>query len=144
MWRCSDGFNMTVTYTPAISSELTAYLTHTNDADLQTLTLNDYTYITNRTKRTEMDTSTKAPAKPFEAYVELKKVAYASQYSLNLYDSTAAGSEKIIHTATRIRVDREYDTSNNCAANGNPLTQGQLPTGGNRCTTGDTLSLIHI
>ena len=33
------------------------YLTHTGDEDIQTLTLNDFTYINNRSKTVEMDTT---------------------------------------------------------------------------------------
>ena len=132
MWRCRDGYAMDVVYTSSVASELEAYLTHTNDADLQTLTLNDYTYITNRTKRTEMDTSTKEPAKPYEAFVELRKVAYASQYSLNIYDSTTTPIS--IYTATRIKVEREFDSHNGCASGGDLPASGNFPDDGVRCT----------
>ena len=64
MWCCTDiydtggtkrhsaGDEMNVTYPAAVSSQsaLVTYLTHTDDEDIQTLTLNNYTYITNRTK----------------------------------------------------------------------------------------------
>ena len=69
VWRCSDGQEMTVNYDGGTSAALTSYLTHTNDEDIQTLTLNDYTYFTNRTKTTAM-AATIAPAKPKEAYIE--------------------------------------------------------------------------
>ena len=42
MWSCLDGAEKTVAYDSGTSSALTTYLTHTNDEDLQTLTLNDY------------------------------------------------------------------------------------------------------
>ena len=50
------------------------YLMHTNDEDLQTLTLNDFTYLNNRSIITEMDT-TQEPLGNFgkEIFVELKK-----------------------------------------------------------------------
>ena len=50
------------------------YLTHTGDEDIQTLTLNDFTYLTNRTVNTEMDASVTAPAGDFtkEVFIELK------------------------------------------------------------------------
>ena len=132
MWKCSDGTECTVNYGTAGETALTAYLEHTADGDIQTLTLNDYTYITNRLKRVEMDTAATATAKPYEAFVELKKVNYASQYALNLYDST---STETVYTATRISVDRDYDSSNACQSGG---TLSGLPTGGNRCSGGET------
>ena len=42
MWKCSDGSAVTVT-SSADSSAMATYLTHTNDQDIQTLTLNDIT-----------------------------------------------------------------------------------------------------
>ena len=101
MWRCSDGVEMHVETDATKATQLVSYLTHSDDADLQPLTLNDYTYITNRTKTASMTTSTTA-AKPAEAFVELKKVAYASQYALNLYEGTTLSTVK---TATRISVE---------------------------------------
>ena len=97
VWRCSDGQEMTVNYDGGTSAALTSYLTHTNDEDIQTLTLNDYTYFTNRTKTTAM-AATIATAKPKEAYIELKKIAYASQYGFNVFDDN---SLQTTTTATR-------------------------------------------
>ncbi len=130
MWRCSDGQEMSVIYTSAVASELVSYLTHTDDADIQTLTLNDYTYITNRTKYTEMDTSTKEAAKPYEAYLELRKVAYASQYSLNIYDNLTAQD---VYTATRIKVEREFDSRNGCTSSHVMPAAGNFPDDGYHC-----------
>ena len=73
MWKCSDGSPVTVN-SSGNSSAMATYLAHTTDQDIQTLTLNDYTYITNRTKNTAMS-STKEAARPPEAFIELKKVA---------------------------------------------------------------------
>ena len=100
VWKCSDGSEITVTKKSGEESDLTAYLVHTLDEDLQTLTLNDFTYITNRTKTTAMAADI-ATAKPSEAFIELKKVAYASQYSVNLFDDVTTTS---ISTATKLSV----------------------------------------
>ena len=141
IWRCSDGNPMTVNYDSGAVTALTNYLTHTADADIQTLTLNDYTYITNRTKKVEMS-STIEPTRPKEAYIELKKVAYASQYALNLYDSLATTDT---YTATRIKVEREVDSSNGCDTGSGAGSAGDQPPSGtlhgstnytNRCTAG--------
>ena len=102
MWRCSDGASMTVNYDSGTATALTNYLTHTDDADIQTLTLNDFTYFANRTKTVAM-ANTVEPVRPAEAFLELRKVAYASQYAVNLYDDTTTRS---VYTATRIVVDR--------------------------------------
>ena len=75
------------------------YLMHTTDEDIQSLTLNDYTYITNRTKPAAMDATSTTTAQPHEAFIELKKIQYASHYALNVYDDT---SVETVYTATRI------------------------------------------
>ena len=113
MWKCSDGSEQTVTFDSGTASALATYLTHTNDEDLQTLTLNDYTYITNRTKTVDMAATT-AAAKPHEAYIDLKKVAYASQYSLNLFDNNDLTE---ITSATRIDIETVID-SKQCGRSG--------------------------
>tara|TARA_Y100001973_G_scaffold72500_1_gene105734 strand:+ start:1887 stop:5969 length:4083 start_codon:yes stop_codon:yes gene_type:complete len=82
-----------------------SYLTHNNDSDLQFLTLNDYTYITNRQKTVAMSTD-RSPVKPSEAFIQLKKVAYANQYAVNLFDTTDTTTET---TATRINVTKTDD-----------------------------------
>ena len=84
------------------ASSITNYLTNTSDEDLQTLTLNDYTYITNRTKTVTM-AATEEPVRPPEAYIQLKKVAYASQYALNLFDDTSTTE---VTTSTRVSVEQ--------------------------------------
>ena len=70
-----------------------------------------------------------APKRPPEAYVELKKVAYASQYSLNIFDDTSTDE---IYTAIRIDIQRDRDSSNTCD------TSGSLPTAGNGTFPGDS------
>ena len=115
MWRCSDGYAMTVNYDSSTSSALTSYLTHTTDEDIQALTLNDYTYLTNRTKTTAM-ASTTEPDRPFEAFVELKQVKYSSQYGLEIYNSTATSNLSTVNTATRLSVSySQSDTGSGSA-----------------------------
>ena len=83
MWDCLTGAEKTVVN--GIGNN--TYLTHTDDEDIQTLTLNDFTYLNNRSITTEMDTTTE-PDTNFkkEIFVELKKISYAKQYSLNIFD----------------------------------------------------------
>ena len=88
------------------------YLTHTANEDIQTLTLNDFTYLNNRNEIVEMD-STIEPLGNFgkEVFVELKKIAYAKQYSLNVFDDTTTQTTT---TATRIKVDMVRSSNNYC------------------------------
>tara|TARA_Y100001968_G_scaffold222332_1_gene205101 strand:+ start:1811 stop:4882 length:3072 start_codon:yes stop_codon:yes gene_type:complete len=143
MWKCADGAPVPVVYHGGSGSSsetaLKLYLNHNADDDIQSLTLNDYTYITNRAtlksdgttthpKTTVAMSATVEPARPAEVFIDLKKISYASQYALNLFDSTTVSE---VSTATRIEVTRQYDSSNAC--NSSNVLSG-LPTGGNRCT----------
>ena len=114
MWKCSDGSEMTVNYTTSVASQLTSYLTHSNDEDIQTLTVNDFTFITNRTKTVSM-ASTVEPVRPPEVFLELDQIKYASQYALNLFDNTTTQS---VSTVTRISVEQVRSSNNYCQTNG--------------------------
>ena len=112
MWDCLTGAEKTVVN--AIGNN--TYLTHTNDEDIQTLTLNDFTYINNRSVVTEMDTTTE-PLGDFtkEIFVELKKISYSKQYALNVFDNTTTST---VTTATRINVTLVNSSNNYCDSNG--------------------------
>ena len=131
MWRCSTFTVGGVTY-PAgepvnvvpqsnAASQLASYLQHTDDEHLQTLTLNDNTFINNRTKPTAMLTgaSDVAPTRPFEAFIELKQVKYASQYGVDIYNSEAPNDLVQLRSATRLGVSYTTGTTGN-----NLRTQG--------------------
>ncbi len=150
IWRCSDGAPQTVNYSttaPAAGqsapdeTKLKLYLNHNADDDLQVLTLNDVTYVTNRAtlkndgstahpKTTVAMRSDVVAARPPEAYFEVKKISYASQYSANIYDNT---TETEISTATRIRVQRTHDSSNGCNSEGR---LSGMPNQGHLCSDG--------
>ena len=108
MWDCLTGVEKTVVN--GIGNN--TYLTHTNDEDLQTLTLNDFTYINNRSIATEMDTTTE-PDTNFqkEIFVELKSISYAKQYAVNIFDNTNTST---VTTATRINVTLVNSSNNYC------------------------------
>ena len=112
IWDCLTGNEKNVVN--AIGNQ--NYLTHTGDEDIQTLTLNDFTYLNNRTKTVEMDTTTE-PDINFkkEIFVELKSISYAKQYALNLFDNTATST---VTTATRINVELVNSSNNYCDSNG--------------------------
>ena len=110
IWRCSDGADCSITQ-PA--NTLT-YLAHTYDDDLDSLTINDHTFITNRNQIVSM-ASVVEPVRPPEAFVELKKVAYGRQYQVYCYDKAETVE---ITTATEIKVERIVDTGNACDSSG--------------------------
>jgi len=129
IWSCTDGAEKTVTYDSGTATALTNYLTHTNDEDIQTLTLNDYTYVTNRTKTVAM-ASTVEPARPHEAFIELKKVAYANQYAVNLFNNNNTVTSS---TATRLKVDLVASSNNYCDGSGGMVARGSRNSQSTRC-----------
>ena len=151
MWRCSTFTVGGVTY-PAgepvnvvpdssVASQLSSYLTHTNDDDIQTLTLNDNTFINNRTEHTAM-ASTVEPAQPHQAFVELKQIKYASQYGLDLFNSTATNALVEVTTATRLNVTYHISNSpdpNNATNNDGTSTTYDLDVDGTCNSVGTQL-----
>ena len=114
------------------------YLTHTGPEDIQTLTLNDFTYLTNRNVITEMDPSVTEPAGNFtkEVFIELKTISYSKQYSFNVFNQDGSQDSHFTTatTATRINVERVRDSNNYCDTNGfmrTHATRGNNPYG--RC-----------
>ncbi len=126
MWKCSDGSEMTVT---GATTAMTNYLTHSNDEDIQTLTINDFTFLTNRTKTVAM-ANTIEPLRPPVIFIELKTIKYAAQYSLNLFDNTTTTP---ISTATRISVDLVRSSNNYCTSDGHMDTHANRPNNSTRC-----------
>jgi len=101
IWSMKSGKAMTVLYTAdAINLEgeqvggfytagnLTAiagpedYLVHSNNNDLHTMSVNDYTFITNRRTPVSMSNSV-TTTRPYEAFVELKALAHLQAYTLD-------------------------------------------------------------
>ena len=97
VWRCNDGQEMTITET----SSPATYLTHTTDADIQALTINDSTFLCNRSKTVAM-TSATAVTKPdqYSAYVELKQVLPRRMYALNIFSNTTLTTERSARAVT--------------------------------------------
>ena len=120
------------------------YLYHTGEEDIQPLTLNDFTYLTNRTKVTEMDTVNGVePIGNFqkEVFIELKQISYAKQYSLNVFDQDGTSSSHFTTetTATRINDELIKSSSNYCDSNGGMVARNSRPSQSTRCddTAGD-------
>ena len=128
MWKCSDGSEMTVTHDAGTQT----YLSHTEDDQLQTLTVNDFTYITNRNITVTMAQGTDLePVRPPEAFIELKQVAYSKQYSVNLFDNDTTQTTS---TATRIEVQLYRSSNNMCHTDGSLRSYALRHTDSNRCT----------
>ena len=126
MWDCLTGNSKNVVddtgtrasnnlYTYDDDTTGNKYLKHSADDMIQTLTLNDFTYISNRNVIAEMkrDTADLEPVGDYlkEIFIELKSLSYAKQYAVNVFDSTATQS---VHTATRIKVTLVNSSNNYC------------------------------
>ena len=110
IWRCSDAKEMTIAYgntNGATSANLKTYLTPSaaaNTEDIQFCTINDTTFVNNRTKAVTIDSATTA-ARPhtYGAYIELLRTENGRQYGLNIHDGTA--TETSLVKATRVKID---------------------------------------
>ena len=127
MWDCLTGAEKTVVN--AIGNN--TYLTHSNDEDIQTLSLNDFTYINNRGVTTEMDSLTE-PLGDFqkEIFVELKSISYAKQYSLNIFSDLTTDT---VTTATRINVEMAASSNSYCDSNNKMQAHADRGANQNRC-----------
>ena len=109
VWRCSDAKEMTVAYGStdgANATNLKAYLTPSSASateDIQCLTINDTTFVNNRTKVVSMTTD-KTTDKPhaYAAYVEVTRTENGRQYALNINDGSTGTTT--VKTATRVKI----------------------------------------
>ena len=74
-----------------LSMLLLRHTTHNADEDLQAITINDFTFITNRLHRPRMNTQV-TPSRPNEAVYELKVVAYGREYRFETFEVQADGT----------------------------------------------------
>ena len=110
VWRCSDGFEMTVTAT----NNPAGYLGTSATGDIKALTINDATFLLNSNVQTAL-TSAVAPSKPdtHSAFIELKQLVPRRSYALNIFDSNATPtSEK---TATVVKVTTPTIKDDDCS-----------------------------
>ena len=116
MWRAGDG---------SYSTTSSSYLAHTNDGDLQFLTINDYTYVNNRNTTVTMTGTTDARPDTHWAYVELKQSANARQYALDLYTNDSGTTTTT--TATRIQIQKHSDDEHTKNDSYNNYLDGSCP-----------------
>ena len=142
IWRTRDGFSYhdnngqgsnlikyrnfnagTTTLSNQTNSAASYLSGWTESSDIQTLTLNQQTLVTNRTKVAAMKTSSsdKSPVLVNEAIIELKTIVYGKQYALDIFDPTnmATTTEK---RATSIAARNDF--ASNVTANGAAVNDG--------------------
>ena len=113
MWSCADGTEKNVWYHTDNSAysggnsdhtSITGYLTPssaTATEDLQALTINDTTFLNNRTKTVGTTGTTDAREHTHFAYVDLLRTENGRQYSLNVYSNETTST---IKRATRLKI----------------------------------------
>ena len=86
------------------------YLTNTSEDQLQTLTVNDYTFISNR-ERTCAYNATVSATPPNEGIIELKVIAYGRNYTVDIKNSSGASlGQATVNTTADSTVVIDSDT----------------------------------
>jgi hypothetical protein len=80
IWSANNGLQQTVN---AVAAESIAYATHKSSDELQTLQINDYIFVLNRTKTVAAGTGTIGAQTPY-AFVSINTVAYNSKYFIKI------------------------------------------------------------
>ena len=143
IWRTRDGFsyhdnngqgNNLIDYTQVTGVNSSNYLTGwTKESDIQALTLNEQTFLTNRTKTTSMKpvrdsnnvlTGFGSPELVNEAIVEIRTISFGKQYALNIYDPSNPGAPLVEKRATAIAHTSVF-TDTNGANDGSCQAQGR-------------------
>ncbi len=125
VWSCNDGSEKNVWYVTdntvynagtAAHASITNYLTPSTVSgaaqteDIQALTINDTTFLNNRSKTVQTEGTTDARPDTHWAYIELQRTENGRQYALNMNDG--GNQTHTINRATRLKI-----TSNGATAN---------------------------
>ena len=103
VWDVTTGNQLTVT------GDQSSYLAFSDSEDIQVLSVNDYTFITNRKVKTQL-TNDKSPAKVNQAFISLKQIKPGTQYALDV-STPGSGVSDTFNRATNIEIsDEPYDT----------------------------------
>ena len=148
IWSCNDGTEKNVWYHTDNSAyngsnsdhtSITSYLTPSSTSateDLQALTINDTTFLNNRTKTVGTTGTTTARPETYYAYVELLRTENGRQYGLNFYNNSNTTTLK---RATRVKISS--DTLSEAAGTGTCPGIGTQVFGGSDTNTGSRTNL---
>ena len=109
VWRCTDGQLMTTAYGTGGQTAITNYLATSTPENIQTLTINDTTFVTNRdttnanTLIGTTDTTDATPDTHF-AFLELLRTENGRQYGLNISNNATT---QTLDRATRIEIQSD-------------------------------------
>ena len=123
IWSANSGLQQTVN---TVAAESIAYATHKSPDELQTLQINDYIFVLNRTKTVAEGTGTIGAQTPY-AFVAINTVAYNSTYNIKL-DATNFAYVTPVTTSTTTPQLNVADIVTNLVniinANANYIAQG--------------------
>ena len=145
VWRCNDGVQMTTAYGTGGQTAITNYLATSTPENIQTLTINDTTFLTNRDStnaNTLIGTTGTTDATPDAhfGYVELLRTENGRQYGININNGTTVTTVK---RATKIKVTGndfdEGDGSGHCPGIG---TEVYAATAANSYTSSS--NIVHV
>ena len=117
IWSANSGLQQTVN---AVVAESITYATHKSADELQTLQINDYIFVLNRTKTVAAGVASSAPQVPF-AFVTVNTIAYGSTYTVTL-DNATNFSYTTTHSTGSAQLnvhDIVHNLSNSIDANAN-------------------------
>ena len=109
VWRCNDGQLMTTAYGTGGQTAIQNYLATSTPENIQTLTINDTTFVTNRdttNANTLVGTTGTTDATPDAhfAFIELLRTENGRQYGLNISNNTTT---QTLDRATRIEIQSD-------------------------------------
>ena len=122
IWSCNDGTEKNVWYHTDNSAwngsnsdhtSITNYLTPSSATaveDLQALTINDTTFLNNRTKTVTTTGTTDGYVNDHFAYIELQRGENGRQYGLNIYDNDTTSD---MTRATRLKIASNTQATGN-------------------------------
>ncbi len=107
VWKASGdnpGTEQNVTYGTGGETAIKSYLAATNSEDIQSLTINDTTFLNNRTKTVSTTGTTSGYPDTHFAFIELLRTENGRQYSLNVYNTENTST---LNTCTRLKIDSD-------------------------------------
>jgi len=145
VWRCSDGQLMTTAYGTGGQTAIQNYLATSTPENIQTLTINDTTFVTSRdttNANTLVGTTGTTDATPDAhfGFIELLRTENGRQYGVNINNGSTVTTVK---RATKIKVTShtfdESDGSGHCPGIG---TEVYAVTAAN--SYGSTTNVVHV
>ena len=104
VWSCNNGERMDVAYGTGGETAIKAYLSASNTEDIQALTINDTTFLNNRTKTVGTTGTTSNHIDAHFAFIELLRTENGRQYGLNVFNTDTASVRK---RATRLKIESD-------------------------------------